>query len=279
GVATDGPSLLEFFRKRTVDGDDREHIQKLIKELGSEDFETREVASGKLAALGARAKPLLKAAPADPDVEISRRPKECLEKIDQGSSAQAVAAAARVVAQRKPDKAVEVLLAYLPSAEDPMVAQEVCNTLGALALKDGKADPALVAALTDKSAAKRAAAAVALAHAKASDELPVVRKLLRDPDPAVRARVGLALVELREKEAIPALIEVLGQVPPYDNARVEALLYRLADDKAPTVEPGKDDAGRKKYREAWKAWWDEHGSKADVAKLEEASKALGYTLV
>src|SRR5262249_9794254 len=50
-------------------------------------------------------------------------------------------------------------------------------------------------------------------------------------------------------------------------------------DKAPTVEPGKDDAGRKKYREAWKAWWNDHGSKMEVAKLEAASKMLGFTLV
>src|SRR5262249_15539180 len=147
GVATDGASLLEFFRKRTVDGDETAHIQKLIKELGSDDFDTREKATGQLAAIGARAKKLLTAAAADPDVEVSRRAKECLEKINQGSAAQTVSAAARLVALRKPEKAVEVLLAYLPSADDAMVTQEVCNTLTALALKDGKAEPALVAAL------------------------------------------------------------------------------------------------------------------------------------
>jgi hypothetical protein len=279
GIDSDGPSLLEFFRKRTLDGDNQEQIQKLIKDLGSEDFDARETASGKLAAIGARAKPFLKTAANDADVEVARRAKECLEKIDQGSSSQALAAAVRVIGMRKPDKAAEVLLAYLPSAEDEMVAEEVRNTLGLLAMKDGKADPALVAALTDKVPARRAAAAVALCRAKATDHVPAVRKLLEDADPIVRARAALALTALREKDAVPVLIDLLGQLPTHENSTVEDLLYRLADDKAPAVSPGTDDAGRKKYREAWKSWWNDHGAKIDLAKLEEATKTLGFTLV
>ncbi len=279
GTDTDGPGLLEFFRKRTVDGNDVTRIKKLVTELGSEDFDTRESASAQLAALGSRSKPFLKEAAADPDVEVSRRAKDCLQKIDQGSGGQTVSAAARLVAHRKPDKAVEVLLNYLPSAEDEMVAEQVRQSLAILALKDGKPDPVLVAALTDKLPAKRAAAAVALCHAKVKDELPAVRKLLQDPDAVVRARAGLALAALREKEAIPVLIDLLGQVPTYENSTVEDLLYRLADDKGPSIYPGNDDASRKKYHEAWKAWWAEHGEKIDLAKLEEASKTLGYTLV
>ena len=185
GTDTDGPGLLEFFRKRTVDGGDADRIKKLVTDLGSEDFETRESASAQLAALGGRAKALLREATGDPDVEVSRRAKDCLQKIDEGSGGQTVSAAARLVAHRKPDKAVEVLLNYLPSAEDEMVAEQVRQSLAALALKDGKPEPVLIAALTDKSAVKRAAAAVALCHAKVKDELPAIRKLLQDPNAVV----------------------------------------------------------------------------------------------
>jgi HEAT repeat protein len=279
GVQTDGPGLLEFFRKRTVDGNDADRIKKLIADLGNEDFDTRERASAQLAAIGARAKPFLQAATNDPDVEVWRRAKDCLQKIDQGSASQTVAAAARLVALRKPDKAVEVLLSYLPSAEDELIAGEVRNTLALLAMKDGKADPVLVAALNDKLAVKRSAAAVALCRAKATDHLPAVRKLLEDDDAVVRARAGLSLAELHEKEAIPVLIDVLGRVPTQENGAVEDLLYRFAGDKAPTVYPGRDEAEHKKYREAWKTWWTDHGSKLDLAKVDEANKPLGYTLV
>ena len=75
------------------------------------------------------------------------------------------------------------------------------------------------------------------------------------------------------------LIDVLGQLPTYENSRVEDLLFQLAEDKGPSIYPGSDEASRKKYHEAWKAWWTEHGEKIDLTKLEEAGKTLGYTLV
>ena len=167
-----------------MDGVDADKIKEFTKQLGSEDFDTREAASAKLAAIGPRAKHALNEAANDPDVEVAKRAKECLLKIDQGSGSQALAAAARLVAKRKPDKAVEVLLNYLSSAEDEMVAEEVRNSLGHLAMKDGQADPLLVAALGDKAPVKRAAAAVALCRAKATEHVPAIRKLhLHDPEP------------------------------------------------------------------------------------------------
>src|SRR5579862_2641975 len=62
GAATDGAGLLEFFRKRTTDDLDADRVKKLIADLGDEDFDTRERASAKLAALGARVKALLQKA-------------------------------------------------------------------------------------------------------------------------------------------------------------------------------------------------------------------------
>ena len=75
------------------------------------------------------------------------------------------------------------------------------------------------------------------------------------------------------------LIDLLGKVPSYENSTVEDLLYHLADDKAPAAYFPNDEAGHKKHREAWQAWWTEQGSKLDLAKLEETSKTLGCTLV
>lgn len=281
GINTDGPSLLEFFRKRTVDGTDADQIKQLIKDLGNEDFDVREAASGKLAAIGVRARSFLKEAVNNSDVEVAKRARECLQKVDQGSGSQTVAAAARVVARCKPDKAVEVLLTYLPSADDDKVAEEVRKAIAALALKDGKVDPALLAALTDKSPVKRAAAAVALGQVQTKDYVPDLRKLLQDPEAVVRARAGLALAALHEKQAVPVLIDLLGELPGFENNLVEDLLdsISLADEKAPTGDAGKDAISRRKYREAWKTWWTEHGAKLDLAKLEEASKLQGNTLI
>jgi hypothetical protein len=172
-----------------------------------------------------------------------------------------------------------VLLAYLPAAEDEIVVDEVRTALAAVALRDSKAEPVLVAALTDKNSAQRAEAAAALCQAGAEDQRPAIRKLLGDPEPAVRLRVALALATVKEKEAIPVLINLLTEAPLEKARRVEDYLFRVAGDEAPKVSLGRDDAARKKCREAWAAWWKDHGAKIDVARLTNAVSRLGYTLV
>jgi hypothetical protein len=281
-LPTDGPGLLEFFKQRTIDGSLDERIGKLIAQLGDEDFEKREAATQALIAIGARARPALeKAQKSGTDIEVVRRAEDCLKRITEGATGMAVAAAARVLAARRPAGAAQALLNYAPSAEDETVAEALRDALTSLAQPDGKTEPVLVAALTDRSPQKRLAAGVALARAKVADQLPAVRKLLDDPEPVVRLRIGLALAAVRQKDAVPVLIALLDR-PGLDSqalGQVEDFLYRLADDKAPTVPPGTDEAGRKKFREAWEGWWKENETKLDVARMEEASRTLGYTLV
>jgi hypothetical protein len=278
-VGTDGPALLEFFKKRVVRGDDAARLKALVRKLGDDDFDVRETASKQLVAEGARARPFLQEAVSDPDVEVSRRSRECLEKIDRGTASVVVATAARVLAKQRPAGAAEALLEFLPQADDDSVAEAVREALAALATREGKPEPALVASLADKLPARRAAAAVALAPLV--DQRAAVCKLLADDDPTVRLRAGLALTRQRDKGAVDVLIALLDQqgVRPQDLGAVEDLLCRLAADKAPSLPSGEDAAARKKYREAWQAWWREAGPQIDVAKLAEASHALGYTLV
>src|SRR5438876_1191828 len=79
------------------------------------------------------------------------------------------------------------------AAEDEVVAEEVRSALAQLAVREGKPEPVLVAALTDASAARRAGAGSALARATVSEQQGAVHKLLLDPEPLVRLHVGLAL--------------------------------------------------------------------------------------
>src|SRR5688572_26154604 len=44
GVKSDGPSLVEFFRVRTLPDQEREKYRGLVKQLGSEQFREREQA-------------------------------------------------------------------------------------------------------------------------------------------------------------------------------------------------------------------------------------------
>jgi HEAT repeat protein len=279
GVATDGPGLVAFFRQRMTDVADEARIKALVRQLGDDQFKVREKASRRLVHLGVRARPFLQAATRDEDLEIARRARECLRRIGEGTPAVTVAAAVRVLARQKPPQAAAVLLAYLPTADDDFTAETIRQGLAALAVRDGKAEPALVAALSDKSADQRAAAAVALCHAQLPDVMPDVRKLLKDSDPRVRLRLGLALTAHRDKDAVPVLLRLLDELPLQDTEPLMELLERLADDTMPPVVFGPDAAAHRKYREAWQAWWKDHQAAIEPIRLEQASRLSGNTLV
>src|SRR6516162_8845242 len=73
-IAADGPSLLEFFRKRTISSTDIERIKKLVTDLGDDAFEVRQNASAQLIAIGPRATRFLKEAEKNTDdIEVVRR--------------------------------------------------------------------------------------------------------------------------------------------------------------------------------------------------------------
>jgi HEAT repeat protein len=278
-IATDGPGLLEFFRVRTEQAGQGDRVAKLIRQLGDDSYDNREKASRDLAQVGGSARKQLEKALHDKDPEIARRAEECLQMLSDNLGPAQAMAAARLLAVRKPDGAVKVLLDYLPSADDESVAEEVRNTLAVVALKDGKIDPLILEAAADKNAAKRAAAGVVLTRSGSEEHRPAVRKLLEDADPIVRLRVGLMLVAQKEKNAIPVLIDLLAKLPQEEIWPIEDILYRLAQDKAPTVDTGPDGDVAKNYRDAWAKWWQANEEKIDLAKIDLNAAQLGYTLL
>jgi HEAT repeat protein len=279
-VGTSTKDLLAFLRQRTLSDADRDQLKTLIRQLGDDSFEVREKASAKLVTLGAVVETLLEeAVKTNEDIEVVRRAEECLRLIRRGASAKVPAAAVRMLGSRKAQGAAEVLLGYLPFADNDAVADDVRRALAAVAVRDGKPDPVVVAALTDKLAVRRAAAAEALCRAGTKESFPAIRKLLQDPQPEVRLQVALALASLKDKDTFPVLIELLGQLPSDQTWPVEEILLRLAGDTAPDAPLGPDKESQEKCRRAWTAWWKEHGDKVDLARLDGPAPLLGYTLL
>lgn len=272
GIGIDGPALLQYFRSRTINDTDRARVEAQIRQLSAEDFADREKASQELIRLGPVAEPLLRRAAENPDPEVKRRAEECLRKLAAGSTPTLIGAAARVLAVRKPPEAAAVLLAYAPFAPEPDAATEVRNALATVALREGKPDPVLVAGLTDKQPAKRTAAGAALARVLSKE----VRKLLQDAEPSVRIGVALALAVAGEKDAIPALIAAQTEIQGNDRALAEDLLLALAGDSLP---PGVTNREAQTRRDAWMKWWQANSDKADLTRLQDEHRTLGYTLV
>jgi hypothetical protein len=278
-VGADGPALLEFFRARTLTGARREKVLALIQQLGAQSYAARSKASAELIKMGPLAVSFLREAGKNPDLEVKRRVTDCLNSIRKTSDPALPQAAARLLAVRKPAGAAAVLLDYLPHADNTEVAEEVCAALGAVALRDGKAEPVLVQALADQLPVKRGAAAAALCRAGDLPQRPAVRKLLHDPVPAVRLQVALALAQAKDKSAFPVLIALLSELPADEAWQSHDFLYQVARETAPDVPLGSDAAGRRKCQEAWAAWWARHGERLDLSGLRAVERFRGLTLI
>jgi len=266
GVGVDGPSLLEFFRKR-ASRLGQEEVRSLVRQLGVRSFAARERASKALIDSGARAVPQLVQATQDPDAEVRRRAVECLRAIEQNTAPALVTSAARLLAARKPPGAAEALLDFVPAVTDENARQEVFTAITAVAVRRGRPEEVVTRALSDEAPLRRAAAAVALCRAGVKKSLPGVRRLLDDADPQVRLHASLALVEAGEKEAVPVVIRLFGTLPRGQLWRAEDVLYRLAGEKAPGVALGDNDETHRAFRTAWLNWWRDHGKSADLAGL------------
>jgi HEAT repeat protein len=288
GLSTDGPALLDFFRKRMQTDVQPEQLRALVQQLGDPAPAVWEKAQAELVSRGSVAIPFLRQAARDADAApLAQRARYCLQMIESvpapvGPSGTANSgglpanpytpinpggnpgpalppslpvAAARLLALRQPPDAVPVLLAYLPFADDGGVLDEVKTTIASLALKDGRPDPALVRALEDAVALRRVTAAEVLCQTAHAEPRASLHKLLQDPKPMVRLRVALALADLVDGDAIPVLIGLLTELPAGETGVAEDYLLSLAGDQAPQVAAGTAPAARQKARDAWTAWW------------------------
>src|ERR1051326_1527284 len=280
GVGTDDTALIDFFKAKTLDDTQKQKIAKLITELGDDAYRIREKASSELVQEGAKAIALLKQAISQSrDIEIVRRAETCLDQLDKKHGTSSTVGAARLLASRKPAATAETLLEFAPFADDSYVLDTLRDSLTAVAVKDGKPDPVVKEALTDKQPVRRGLAGEALIRAGKAEDVPAVKKLLEDSDKPVRLRIGLAYVDKKDKSTIPGLIDLLAEMPRDQSSPVEELLSRIALEKSPNIPLGDDEATRKKCRDTWKEWWDKNGEGIDLAKIDLGDRQLGYTIL
>jgi HEAT repeat protein len=279
GVTPDGPGLVEFFRSKALSAEEQQRLAAAIPLMGSESYETREKATRDLIAAGRFAVPYLKAALKSDDLEIARRADRCLSAIDQIPYANLMTAAARVAAVRRPEGITEVILGCLPWAEDEAIEEALFAALLKTALKDGVADPALTAAVSDKEPTRRAAAAFVLGQAGPRYRQQS-RQLLGDASAKVRFQAASSLLQAGEREAVPALLALLTDGPVTVTWRAEDVLTRLTSESdAPLPSAGRDAESRRRARAAWEAWWKEKGDKVDLDRLKQAEAMLGLNVI
>jgi HEAT repeat protein len=259
-LPTTDKALLDFFHQRVSPPPGRAGIEQLAHALDSQNAAEADAAQAKLVSIGTPIVPVLRevANRAD-DVRASRRAKEILQLIEGPGAPRLAAEAARLLANRKAPGTAQALLDYLPYADNDSVFEDLISALTKVGFRDGKADPALLAALKGSRGFRRIAAVRAVCNAGGNSSWKIVRPLLIDADPAIRLQAALALAEARDSQAIPVLIECLSDAPEPLAAKAEECLANLAGDWTVHGPRGNDLISRQLRRAVWATWWQKTG--------------------
>lgn len=282
----DGAALVGYLKLRTASEADRGKLDELIRRFAADKFDDRLAAAAAVERLGTLAiTPLRKAAEGKGvDPEVAYRAGLVLKRIQTVDHARVSAAAVRGVVRLQPPGAAAALLGFLPLADGDGVADDIHTALVALAVRDGRADPDLVAGLADESALRRAACYVALVEGgpadrrvRIPDALPKVKEAVRrDPDPEAKFRGLWVLARTtREKEFVPDLIGMAPTLPRGRLWQLEDFLLRLAGEHPPGGRFGRTPEAVAKARDAWAAWWARGG--VDLGKADLTPRVQGYT--
>jgi HEAT repeat protein len=272
-VKTDNASILAYLKRISAHDDDLLNIDKLIEQLGDDDFDKRQDASRRLTDLGPVALPVLRLARNHKDRETARRVRDCSHNIASGCFADLPLAAVHLLIRRKVDGAVELLLSFLPYCMDEDLEWQIYEALEALGCADGKVHPAIEKALHDVIPARRAVAACLIGRLGDEKQRFAVRKLLQDRDPIVRLRGAQGLLAGKDVAAIPTLIELL-EGPLFVAWQSEELLRFVAGEQAPRallLHGGGHN--RETCSVAWRNWWQAQEGHIDWKSLERIGRS------
>lgn len=280
GAATDGEGLLAFIRARTLTEAQRKELAAKVRALGSAEYSEREKASRQLVTWGQTALPYLRPAVNDPDLETSRRARRCIEQIERHPQPSLVELAGLLVKARRPAGAVPVLLDYLQSLREESRELPWLDVLRTVGWRQGRADPALLAALADKRSLYRAAAAHVLGRGNDETVRGRVAPLLSDVDARVRFEAASALARFGEKKAVAVLMALLDDGPFTLACQAEYVLRVLADTQGPRLSLDRDEmALRRRCRSAWEAWWKKESAHLNLSRLQSDEPPHGLTVV
>jgi HEAT repeat protein len=279
--ATDTAGLLALLRKHSLTDMDRRRLQELVGLLGDRSYKKRSEATADLIAAGPASLPFLRSALMNPDAEIVKRAKDCIDAIEKGSRTSVLLSAIRLLVSRAPPEAVKSLLHFVPSADDEALEEAVLQGLCALGVRGERLDPVLVAALENPKPARRAAAAYVLGRIGAREHCDAVRARLRDPDRKTRLRAAQGLLFAKDRSALPVFLDLLGEDSvPELAALAESVLRSVAGEFAPDTPPADGTADeRKKARAAWLAWYLDRGSRVDLSRLTYEGAERGLTVI
>ena len=272
GLEISAVRMLELLQRRTAPSPSAEQLEQWIQLLG--DKARHGEAAAELVGCGSRAVPILRQTINNANIpEVIERARACLQGIEGSNGVSLTSAAIGILEAKHPSGSTEVLLRYLPFAEEESVVSLIQSALVSIRKSEKKADEALVKALSDPIPIRRAVAATVLARTEGAEAQARLRPLLRDPRAMVRYKVALALVENLDTDTVPILIGLLAELSPTARQEVEEVLTQLAGEWAVSTPKGTDSISRTLKADLWMAWW----KRMDGSSLQEEFKRRQVT--
>ncbi len=260
-----GEKLLPEFTQKIPTPEDQIKIKALIRDLGDDNFETREKASTKIKALGDLVVPSLRSLTNSLDVEIKGRAKSLLEEMGESKSKPISPSLVRILALKKTKGLLPALLAYFPVAESDEQFNEFLESATLYARQQPLPDAAVLKSLNAENLRVKLASGMLLLPFDDAISKETVKTILTDKSPWIRNRMALALVNLADKSAVPVLINTLADLNQEQSSDTDAFLFELAGANLPTDLPA-SPSDRKKTKDAWLAWWSKNADKTSLTK-------------
>ncbi len=273
GLKSDGNSLIQFLARRSEDKVDPIQIKALITKLGDDNFDIREQTSATLNAIGIAALPDLKTASKNPDVEISRRAKDCIQKIEEGSRKFVVAASVRLLGAKKPEGALTALINYSQFSELDQTTEDLIAAITATGSDNGTPSKIILEAIRGNKPLAKTICAEALANINPELFKKEALALLNSEEPRVRYKIALAFAKLGDKRSIEPLVSSISNVSQWESSLLDHLLRKLLPSNMPAV-----GLPQPELQKEW-AKRTVDTSKIPEALLAFSAKNLGKTLV
>jgi len=276
GISADVAGITTYLTNLFPTDELQREIDRLIQQLGSDDFRDREAASRKLTTIWA-AQDALRQATRNSDAEVSHRARRILEETEQWRES-VLLAALRFIQKEKPPGLVPHLLRAMPLCDKEHLRRAASEALSASATP-GDA-PALTLAIAAGHRETRMAAIAALQRALREKSVETLRPLLKSEDTAIRLAAAEALVDHVPRECLDVLPGILESDQPMLRLRSDRILRLLTGQRFGAINDAATVESRAEIAMKWRRWVEGPGREAELhLPLPTGKTRLGRVLV
>jgi len=271
GVEPTEAGLRNFLQPPPLTADQQAGIGKWLKELGSDRFNTRRLATRDLVNAGPAVLPHVQKLENSSDPEVRLRVAFISNTFKQRGLKRhtAVLAALRTIQRGKISSLTPLLLQLLPEVEQQGEFLAYVQTL--LATVQPENSPALLSLVRSQQPTQVRAAAVQLfERAIGAAALPELRKLLDHADEHLRLAALGAIARTQPRECLAALVKLLESEDVDIRARAAMLLRKVTGQNKKFVAYN-DQAKRDAAIKSWQEWID---TSSATARLVLASAEI-----